>query len=273
MVEGMRRDSDAAAWWGAQRMPFDAALPRRWPETPRHAEALARLEYLARRGNGCGAIVGPPGCGKSWLLHTGHAVLQRLPATVCRVNAAGADESTLLRDMAAQLGLGLSASIGPVGIWQALGDLLDGLRNVGAPVVLLIDDLDRAPDRTVRGVARWLRDPALAAGMVVVWAARTPLADTMAEELEPLVDLRIELAPLSAEETMEYVDQSLRRAGISAAVMERDALQHIHERTGGDLRRIDRLCRFALLAAMAEEREKVSADVVEALASEVGLRS
>lgn len=273
MVEGKRRDTDAAAWWGAARMPFDAAQPRRWPETPRHAEALARLEYLARRGNGCGAIVGPPGCGKSWLLHAGQTLLQRLPATVCRVNPAGADESTLLRDTAAQLGLGLPATIGPLALWQALGDLLDGLRNVGEPVVLLLDDLDRAPGQTVRTVSRWLRDPALAAGMVVVWAARTPLADTMADELGPLVDLRIELAPLSAEETLEYVDQSLRRAGVSSAVMERDALRHVHERTGGELRRVDRLCRFALLAAMAEERETVSADVVEALASEVGLRS
>jgi type II secretory pathway predicted ATPase ExeA len=273
MVEGTRRDGDAAAWWGAVRMPFDTAQPRRWPETPRHAEALARLEYLARHESGCGAILGPPGSGKSWLLHVGHALLQRLPAIVCRVNAAGADESICLRDMAAQLGLGLPPTIGPLALWQAMTDLLDGLRSVGEPVVLLLDDLDRAPEQTVSAVARWLRDPALAAGLVVVWAARTPLADTLAEELGPLVDLRIELAPLSAEETLDYVDQSLRRAGISASVMERDALRHIHERTGGDLRRVDRLCRFALLAAMAEERETVSADVVEALASEVGLRS
>jgi type II secretory pathway predicted ATPase ExeA len=254
-------------------MPFDAAQPRRWPETPRHAEALARLEYLARRESGCGAILGPPGCGKSWLLQAGHALLQRLPATVCHVNAAGTNESTLLRDMAAQLGLGLPATSGSPALWQALGDLLDGLRSVGEPVVLLLDDLDRAPEPTVKAVARWLRDPALTAGMVVVWTARTPLADPLAEELGPLVDLRVELAPLTADETLDYVDQSLRRAGMSAAVMERDALRQIHERTAGDLRRIDRLCRFALLAAMAEERETISADVVEALAAEVGFRS
>lgn len=273
MVEGMRRDADAAAWWGAARMPFDAAQPRRWPDTPRHAEALARLEYLVRRESGCGAVVGPGGAGKSWLLQSGRAMLCGTRASVCCVNAAGMEEWRLLRDLAGQLGLGLPATIDPPALCQALADLLDGLRSVGEPVTVLLDDLDRAPEQTVRAVARWLRDPALASGMLVVWAARTPLADTLAEELGPLVDLRIDLAPLSAEETLEYVDQSLRRAGIPASIMERDALRHIHDRTGGDLRRVDRLCRFALLAAMAEERKTVSADVVEALASEVGLRS
>jgi type II secretory pathway predicted ATPase ExeA len=101
-------DVDSAAYWGMSGVPFDVpSLPPTQRPSPQHEEALARIEYLAARGHGCGAVAGPRGSGKSWLLATAAAALQRAQRTVCAVDAAGLDEQRLVSDLAAGLGLGL----------------------------------------------------------------------------------------------------------------------------------------------------------------------
>lgn len=270
MRQAVGLDSDAAAYWGLAGMPFDAppvagaGLP-----SPQHAEALARIEYLAARGHGCGAVTGPRGSGKSQLLATAGTMLQRMQRTVCSIDAAGLDETRLLWELAAALGLGLSPAATPLTAWQTACDALRGGRDVGEPLVLLVDHAEQAHESCIRAVSRLLRNPGLSSGIVVIWSATAPLHGLIRSELWPLADLRIELDSLHARDTAAYVRQSLRRAGASRTVFDEDALVSVHARTGGELRRIERLCRFTLLAAMAEEQPTVSRDVVESAAVEL----
>jgi general secretion pathway protein A len=269
MGQALGLDSDAAAYWGLAGMPFNAD-PRVAVTLPssQHAEALARVEYLAARGHGCGAVAGPRGSGKSWLLATAAAALQRVQRTVCAVDAAGLDELRLLSDIAAGLGLGLPPATTPLTAWQATCDALRGYREIGEPLVLLIDHVEQMHESGVRAVARLLRNPDLSSGIVVIWSATAPLTGVIWSELWPLAELRIGLNALKAGDTTDYIQLSLRQAGGSRTIFDADALESVYSRTGGELRRVNRLCQFSLLAAMADEQPAVSRDLVEAAAVE-----
>jgi general secretion pathway protein A len=268
MRQAVGLDADAAAYWGLAGVPFEAD-PRAAAILPstQHAEALARIEYLAERGHGSGAVTGPRGCGKSQLLSYACATVARMQRTVCHIDAAALDESRLHWELAAGLGLRQSPAESPLAVWQLTCDALHGCREVGEPLVLFVDHVEQMAESGVRALTRLLRDPELSSGIVLVWAATAPLIGIARSELLPLTDLGIELDSLNAIDTAALVRQSLNHAGASRAIFDDDAAEAVHARSGGELRRIGRLCRFALLAAMADEQPAVSRDLVEAAAA------
>ena len=61
---------DILAWFGLKRFPFDKNIkPRDALETEPLKEALARLEYMKRRG-GIMLLTGDPGAGKTLILRS-----------------------------------------------------------------------------------------------------------------------------------------------------------------------------------------------------------
>jgi type II secretory pathway predicted ATPase ExeA len=269
MLEAIGLDADAAAYWGLARMPFNAAPPVAVTlPSSQHAEALARIEYLAARGRGCGAVTGPRGCGKSSLLAHARKSTQRMQRNACSIDAAGLDEARVLWELAAGLGLGPSPAVTSWGAWQTACDALLGCRETGDHVVLLVDHVEQMPESGIGVLLRLLRNPELSSAIVLIWAATAPLIGIVRSDLWPLADLRIELDTLSADETETHVQQSLGHSGASRTVFDEAALESVHARTSGELRRIDRLCRFALLAAMADDQTTVSRNLVEAAAVE-----
>jgi general secretion pathway protein A len=154
-------------------------------------------------------------------------------------------------------------------VWQTTCDALSGLREIGEPLVLLVDHVEQMHESGVRAMTRLLRNPDLSAGAVVVWSATAPLIGMVRSELWPLADLRIDLNALDLHDTTAFVEHSLRQAGASQPVFDAGALEAVHSRTGGEFRRVDRLCRFSLLAAIADGESTVSRDLVEAVALEL----
>src|SRR5690606_39209569 len=102
-------------------------------------------------------------------------------------------------------------------------------------------------------------------------AARwTILLTTTADSLERLnasllhlIDLRIDLACWTADDTVGYVQNALVEAGRYEPVFTDRALDTLHELTRGVPRHVARLADFALLAGAGRQASRVDASTVE----------
>jgi general secretion pathway protein A len=88
-------------------------------------------------------------------------------------------------------------------------------------------------------------------------------------QLAERITARYHLTPLSAAETTDYVLHRLRLAGMQRPLFARSALRAVHKLSNGVPRRINIICERALLAAYAEQRQRIDARLVRRAAAEV----
>ena len=230
-----------------------------------HEEALARMLYLVEEGERCGLLTGSAGTGKSTVLIRLHQQLRRTGWKSCRIDLAGVDHATLLHRLAVELGANPSSDAEPHETWDQLELILASAARVQQPWVILFDHADRLRPGALSLLEQLLHS-VHARGMVMLFAARhegrTPLLNTLSEH----TGLRIELPTLSAEETQWYIEYSIERGIASSTEFTRDATQRIAHITGGVPRQINRLCRAVMLAAKADQRREIDAELVLSIA-------
>ena len=78
-----------------------------------------------------------------------------------------------------------------------------------------------------------------------------------------------ELAPLTDADTPAYVAARLNQAGAKREIFTPDAMEMIHYLTGGNPRKINRLCDLALLIGFAENLTELTGEIIDALNNEL----
>lgn len=233
-----------------------------------HEEALARMLYLVEEGERCGLLTGSAGTGKSTVLIRLHRQLRRAGWKSCRIDLAGVDQAALLHRLAVELGVNPAADADPHETWDQLELSLAAAARVQQPWVVLFDHADRLRPGALSLLEQLLHTPH-ARGIVLLFACRnegrTPLLKTLSEH----TGLRIDLPALSVEETQWYIEHALDRGEVATSEFTRDAIQLVARITGGVPRQINRLCRAVLLAASAEHRVEIDAELVLSVAEEL----
>ena len=254
--------------WALSRVPFmPLATGLNWPDESQFAEAEARLDYLIQRPGATGLLSIDRGCGRRILLETIRTVLRAQSRTAWWLDASAGDGGQFLRALIEQSGAPPVRSDDR--LRRRVQDELSAHSDVGRPVVVVVEDLQRmAPDTA--GELRWLATVGESAVLTLVGVTETPIRHLIRDEFLDLVDLRMHVGPLTAAETDWYVRRRLAAAGASGELFDAESLLHVHQRTGGALRRIDRLCRFALLTALADEADTVTVAVIDRVAAEIG---
>ncbi|HEY8156852.1 MAG TPA: AAA family ATPase [Myxococcota bacterium] len=232
----------------------DGYLPR-----PATEQALAALVATLREGKRPAALLGPPGLGKTLLLHlVARRLNDRLRSVYLPYAALPLDE---LCAWSLSL-LGFSQSSDTIGdLIQTASELLSR----GSGLLLLIDDAGAMPLPTARKLGDLVAASSGALRLLTA-AAEGPSASRMLAatganvHVVPLVD------PMSEEETREYVLARLARARIPAPITARfDAatLRRVHRLSAGIPRRVHSVASAVLRggapesgADPAEEREE-----------------
>ena len=263
------------AWFGLQREPFSIAPdPRALFMSERHREALAHLLYGVQGGGGFVLLTGEIGAGKTTV---SRCFLEQVPPH-CQVAYVFNPRQTVLELLASicqEFGLQVPEGGSVKVLVDALNTFLLASHAQGRSSVLIIDEA-QALSADVLEQLRLLTNletherKLLQIVLIGQPELRALVAGPGMEQLAQRVIARYHLGPLSANDTLRYVQHRLAVAGLVGPVpFDAAALRRVHERSRGVPRRINLLCDRALLGAYATERRQVDVAIVERAAAEV----
>lgn len=263
------------AYFGLREKPFGKTPdPRFLFLSKGHDEALARLEYAVTERE-ISLLTGDVGCGKTTL---SRALMDRC-GVACRfvlIFNPRLGGMEFLRTVAHGLEIIEPARSKDDLLRQITGVLYDLYRSGICPV-LVVDEAQTITDLEVFDEIRLLTNYQLDDHnlLSVLIMGQPELRDILRDQsLEPLrqrISLQYHLQPLSLEETMEYLDFRITAAGGVPGLFTPDALQLIHELSGGVPRRINVIATNALLVAYGNDAAMVDASIIYEVKDEVML--
>jgi type II secretory pathway predicted ATPase ExeA len=251
--------------WKLTGAPFDAALePATFHAAGPQEEALARLEWLLEERQRFGLISAAEGCGKSHLAAMAARRLGGLGAETALLSLRGLAPGDWLELLLERLPLDPLSRSEPLRPWQKLENRLRENMLMERPTVLVFDDLDRAPDDAVDGIARLLgaAEPRFARTVVVATATDGGLARVPAA-LRQRAAVRIELGPWTEADVVGFLNRSLSRVGGDPGIFPEDAAATLTRFAGGVPRTVCQLAQLSLAAAAGDGLDRVDAATVE----------
>lgn len=210
-------------------------------------------------------LVGEPGVGKTCVLR---AVRQRLPEAGFRLTYC--HNATLgRRDFYRQLclALGLQPTATAAAVFYSISKHVEELSRERVHPCFLLDEAhllhqDVLEHLHVLANYEWDSNPLLSlvlVGLPDLWA-RLNLSKN--RSLWSRISCRLSLGEAQPEDTVEYVEYRMKRAGADSARFSSDALTLLHEATYGALRDIDRIATHALKRAARKRLKIVDKDLM-----------
>jgi general secretion pathway protein A len=262
------------AHYGFVEKPFSLTPdPKYLYPSVRHTEAVAHLEYARRERGGFVVITGEVGTGKTTLTRYFLSRLDSTTATALVLYPA-LTAAELLGSILQDLHVPVTGS--------SLKDHVDALhrfllqaRAEGRQVVLLIDEAqDLSPEvlEQVRLLSNLETDTEKLIQIVLVGQSELQemLARRDLRQLAQRVTARYHLAPLSRQETEDYIRHRLSVAGGEGKVtFTAAALAAVHRLSGGVPRLVNLVCDRALLAGYVAGTRTIEVDMVHVAAAEV----
>jgi general secretion pathway protein A len=234
-----------------------------------HHEGLARLDYLVESGQGCGIVTGPTGVGKSTLLHMFAQDCVGAHRGVVSIDLTALGPADLLRHLAEGLGTSSHADGQISKLWTEVSDGLIGHRHTRRGSIVILDHLDQAAADCRPVVRRLLAQHARLSDLTLILAFAGGSYPVVAKEWRQEADLRIELSPLTPDETAAFLQALLGARELSPDAFEPAAAEVVFQLTGGVPRHIVRLFAHSLLAAAHDRQPHISSEVVEAAMHEL----
>jgi len=255
--------------------PFSIAPnPRYVYLSPQHREALAHLLYGISVGGGFVVLTGEVGTGKTTLCR---CLLEQLPEDVDialifnpRLNA-----RELLASICDELNI---ANPGEKGSIKRLIDVLNhhllDAHARGRRTIVLIDEAQNLSFDVLEQIRLLTNLETNETKLLQIILVGQPelqslLARKNLRQLSQRINARFHLHPLSASETLVYINHRLAISGVSRPVFSRRAVSRIYRLSGGIPRLINLICDRALLGAYTLGKTTVSAAIVGKAAKEV----
>lgn len=260
------------AHWGLTQAPFqNVPDPAFFCPLSAHQEALEKLLYTVQYGKGGSVLTAEAGCGKSTLSRVFLLQLKEEQYDISLVINPALPPEELLYEIALQLGLRPPSSQRS-GLFRALNDHLLANASEGRATVVIIDEAHMIKDDASFEDLRMLLNLQLNDRYLLsLILTGVPELRTRLHGLKPFsqrMAFRLNLSPLTEEETEFYIDFRLKKVGGTRRMFTDEALSAIYQETGGIPRNINNLCDLCLYESWRRNEKEVDASLVRvALAS------
>ena len=254
-------------YWGLQEKPFrNTSDPRFLCLSEQHEEAFSRLKYCVTNHSACALLTGVFGSGKTLLAQ---ALLDSLPqdqyGTAFIFNPQLSNVE-LLYEIIYQLGIRDQAPTSKTEALHRLSDILNDNYAEGRHTVIVVDEAHLIEDRMIFEELRLLlnfqkRDSFL---LTLILVGQPELREkiTHLKPFDQRIAIRFHLKGLKEDETRTYILHRLQVAGATRDVFDEEAIQAVHESTGGIPRRINQICDLALLTGYGMRSSMITAAIV-----------
>jgi len=253
-------------FYGLREKPFSLTPdPHFLYLTRHHAMALTMLEYGLTQQAGFILITGEVGSGKTTLIRHLLGHLER-DFTVGLISNTHHNFGHLLQWVALAFGIDFKGKE-HVELYQALVDFLIEQYGKGQRVVLIVDEAQNLGARTLeelRVLSNINADRHFVLQIVLVGQPelRDKFRRPELRQFAQRISVDYHLRALQREETHAYVQHRLNVAGAGGEILEPDAIEFVHARTGGIPRLINSLCDTALVYGFAEQRRRIDAELM-----------
>ncbi|MGD9721760.1 MAG: ExeA family protein [Pirellulales bacterium] len=264
------------AYWQLHSRPFDTVTdPRFYYPSEAHQGALLKLRYVVENDRGAALLAGGAGSGKTLILGALKRQLDDRFGPFVHVVFPQMSTRELLAYLAGEMGaLASSSTTAPIdeSVRCMQHFLADNARR-GYQAVVAIDEAHLLLESDALDTLRLLTNlegsgkPALT--LILVGQPQLLPALERMPALEARLGVKCLLRPFNLEETVSYVSHRLTAAGATHEIFTSEALSTLYQLTGGNPRRINRLCDLALLIGYAEEQVRINAHQIEAVSEEL----
>jgi len=269
--------------WGFTERPFSNNFDARYfYRSQTHEEALNRLHYALDSQMALFLLMGPHGCGKTFMLKSFQEAVR---AKGCRTTyVVNPNVSASQLSEAVFTDLGFTSGQGRTGrqglAWRApvadrFRDSMAGVLEEGKRLCVVIDEAHLVSDRMALEEVRLLLNYDLGGKnpFFVVLSGQPSLRWRILDtpSLYQRVEINYSIQPFTFEDTRAYLRHRLSVAGCTAQVFEAEAVEALHEASAGVARTINTLAELCLLMGAGEGLKEINSAVVAQARDEVRL--
>jgi general secretion pathway protein A len=242
--------------------------------SPSHQEALATLAYGIEQGKGFVALIGEVGLGKTTLIR--EFLKQRSGAQEKIIYLFNSRYSfiELLRALTHELELNIEGDE-PQVFLDSIYQVLIGEYAAGRQVILLMDEAQIMPEETLEGLRlisnlETPEEKLIQIALIGQPELENKLSRYELRQLNQRIAVKATLAPLSREESLEYIKFRISKAGGQVeSIFSPGALKGIIRLAKGVPRVINILCDNTLVTGYGYARKPVPASVVREVARDL----
>ncbi len=265
-------------FYNLQRNPFEITPdPSFMFPTTRHNEALASLYHGVTARRGFVVLTGEVGTGKTLILRSLLALLQRRDVTFALIFNPTLSSLEFMRYIARDFGLPVAGQAKDELIHVLNGFLLERHQK-GSTTVLVVDEAHHLSPEILEEVRLLTNLETSQQKLLQIVLAGQPELDQMLDshelrQLKQRIALRCHLDPLNGNETKEYIRRRLQIAGAAGAVQifSGPAMEAVFSHSQGIPRLINTVCENALLAGYAKYAATITSEIIDEVARELRL--
>jgi len=254
-------------YWELKQFPFENLPdPDFMYYSSVHEEALARLLYAVKGNKGIVMITGEIGSGKTTLSRVLIQQLSELKFDIGLMMNPILDPLDFLREILYSLGLNPGRNSPKSHLLNLLNEkLLENLRN-DMGTLLIFDEahlISRATFEEIRLLMNFqLNDRFM---MTIILLGQPELRGLVKEirQLDQRVSIRYHLNPFNFDETIDYINTRLEKAGLANSIIDRQALDEIYNYSKGIPRLINNICDISLMVGFISKAKVIDSKVVK----------
>ena len=236
--------------------------------SPSHKEAMGAIIYGIEQKKGFVAIIGAVGAGKTTILRAYLETADKKNLKIIYIFNARLTFEGVLKTIFQDLDLELNTNDAMEMVNKLYHFLIDEYQQ-GNNVVLVIDEAQNMPIETLENL-RMLsnletsKDKLIQIVLVGQPEFEESLNLTRLRQLKQRIAIRATIMPLTKEESLNYVQHRLLRAGVStSAIFNKAALNKIVRKANGIPRVLNIICDNALITGFGYQQKPVGAKIVK----------